>query len=299
MCEKMDRAFAQAISCLVPERQAQMQGFARQNEAEEIRLRVGRPPAVRLAGAETPLALPPVSAEELRETLGRAAQYSVHSFAESLQNGFVTIEGGHRLGLCGTAASENGQVIGVRTLASVNLRVARQIPAAATQIAAFVQARPLASTLILSPPGFGKTTLIREWVRLVSDMGHTVAVADERGEIAALRGGAPQFAIGQSTDVLAYCSKKQAAVMLLKTMSPALLAMDEITAPADLQAAALCAHCGTAVLASVHARSPADLSRQPLHRALLALGVFEQAVVIEMQDGRRRYRLVEWEGDKC
>ena len=266
---------------------------------EELRLRAGYPPSVRAAGEERALDLAPVTAQELREVLSRAARYSVHSYAESLRHGFVTLAGGHRLGVCGTAAEENGQVIGVRGLSSVNLRIARQITGVAAQIALWIGNGPPQSVLLLSPPGLGKTTLLREWVRLVSDKGYTVAVADERGEIAALSDGVPQFAVGRCTDVLENCSKKQAALMLLKTMSPALLAFDEITAPEDVEAVSLCAHCGTAVIASAHAADVDDLRRRPVYRALLELGVFGRAVVIERKGKERCYRMERLEERTC
>lgn len=296
---KQDKAWQQAIGCLPASRAAYFAALDRQGEIEELRLRVGLPPAVRIAGRESPLACAPVSAQELRETLSRAARYSVHSYAESLRHGFVTLAGGHRLGVCGTAAEENGQVITVRGLSSLNLRIARQYPGLGEQIALWVGEKPPQSVLLLSPPGLGKTTLLREWVRLVSDRGYTVAVADERSEIAALADGAPQFAVGRCTDVLEGCSKKQAALMLLKTMSPALLAFDEITAPADVEAVSLCAHCGVAVLATAHAADADGLRRRPLYRRLLALGVFRRAVFIGWKGKERVYRMEEWEESIC
>ena len=296
---KQDKAWQQAIGCLPASRAAYFAALDRQGEIEELRLRVGLPPAVRIAGRESPLACAPVSAQELRETLSRAARYSVHSYAESLRHGFVTLAGGHRLGVCGTAAEENGQVITVRGLSSLNLRIARQYPGLGEQIALWVGEKPPQSVLLLSPPGLGKTTLLREWVRLVSDRGYTVAVADERSEIAALADGAPQFAVGRCTDVLEGCSKKQAALMLLKTMSPALIAFDEITAPEDVEAVSLCAHCGTAVLASAHAADVDDLRQRPLYRALLGLHVFRRAVVIEWKRKERCYRMERLEEGTC
>ncbi len=266
---------------------------------EELLLRAGRPPSVRRAGGERELELAAVTAQELREILSRAARYSVHSYAESLKHGYITLAGGHRLGICGTAAEENGQVIGVRGLSSVNLRIARQITDVAAQIAPWIGEDAPQSVLLLSPPGFGKTTLLREWVRLISDRGYTVAIADERSEVAALADGVPQFAVGRCTDVLENCTKKQAALMLLKTMSPALLAFDEITAPEDVEAVSLCAHCGTAVIASAHAADVDDLRQRPLYRALLALHVFGYAVVIERKDGRRNYRMERLEERTC
>ena len=291
---KQDRAYMQAIACLPPPRAAELALLDGQQQIEEVRLRVGWPPSVRTASSEQQTAFAPVTAQELRETLSRAARYSVHSYAESLRLG-----GGHRLGLCGTVAEENGQVIGVRGLSSVNLRVARQITEVDEVIRPWIGAGEMQSVLVLSPPGFGKTTLLREWVRLVSEAGHPVAVADERGEIAALLDGAPQFALGRCTDVLENCAKKQAAFMLLKTMSPELIAFDEITAPEDVEAVSLCAHCGTAVLASAHAADVDDLCRRPLYRALLELHVFERVVVITRENGKRCYRIQELEGKPC
>lgn len=296
---KREQAYRQAIACLPPPRAEALARLDGCGEVEEIRLRAGQPPAVRTAQGECETDGAPVTAQELRETLSRAARYSVHSYAESLRHGFVTLDGGHRLGLCGTVAEENGQVIGVRTLSSVNLRVARQVDAVGEVIRPWVGTGAPQSVLVLSPPGFGKTTLLREWVRLVSDAGYAVAVADERGEIAALRDGVPQFALGRCTDVLENCGKRQAALMLLKTMSPELIAFDEITAPEDVEAVALCAHCGTAVVAGAHAAKVDDLYHRPLYRALLDLRVFERVVVIGRENGKRQYCMQELEGKPC
>lgn len=296
---KQDKAFREAIRCLPPPREGQLSALEQQTAVEEIRLRAGHPPSVRTAAGERILPLAPVTAPELRELLSRATQYSVHSYADSLRNGFLTLAGGHRLGICGTAAYENGQVVSIRNLSSVNLRVARQLSGLTDTIAQWAGSGPPCSALLLSPPGYGKTTLLREWIRLVSNRGYTVAVADERSEIAALRDGVPQFSIGRCTDVMEGCSKKQAAVMLLKTMSPALLALDEITAPEDVEAAALCAHCGTAVLASAHASGVEDLYRRPLYRELLALRLFQRAVIISLRDGKRYYQSERLEEEPC
>lgn len=226
---KMDKrkaAFRQAISCLPPIRRAQLERLDRPEDIEELRFRAGQPPAARTAVGERPLPLEAVTSAELREMLSRAAQYSVHSYTDSLRHGFLTLSGGHRLGICGTAAEEDGRVLGVRGLSSINLRIAHQAEDLQAQIARWIGTDEPQSTLLLSPPGYGKTTLLREWVRYFSDRGFTAAIADERSEIAALADGVPQLAVGRCTDVMEGCSKWQAAVMLLKTMSPALLALD-------------------------------------------------------------------------
>ena len=282
---KMDKrkaAFRQAISCLPPIRRAQLERLDRPEDIEELRFRAGQPPAARTAVGERPLPLETVASAELREMLSRAAQYSVHSYTDSLRHGFLTLSGGHRLGICGTAAEEDGRVLGVRGLSSINLRIAHQAEDLQAQIARWIGTDEPQSTLLLSPPGYGKTTLLREWVRYFSDRGFTAAIA-----------------VGRCTDVMEGCSKWQAAVMLLKTMSPALLALDEITAPEDAKAVSLCTHCGTAVIACAHAAGLDDLRQRPIYRELLALGAFHQAVIIEKQDGQRVYRMERWEETKC
>ncbi len=290
---KQDKAYQQAIECLPPLRAAQLSAYSGQNEAEEIRLRAGYPPSVRNAKGEKELELAAVTSSELREILSRASRYSVHSYSESMKNGYVTLSGGHRLGICGTAAYENGQVIGIRGLSSVNLRIARQVPGLEKEAAELMEDGLLESVLLLSPPGYGKTTFLREWVKTVSDYGHTVAIADERSELAALKDGVPQFSVGRCTDVIEGCPKKQAVLMLLKTMSPELIALDEITSPEDAEAVALCSNCGAAVIASAHASNLEELGRRPLYRSILSLEVFKKAVAIEIADGRRSYRKLE------
>ena len=179
MENRQDAAWREAIACLPETRAAMLRGIAMQDKIEELRLRCGEAPGVRTGGREQTLALPPVTADELRETVSRASRYSLHSCAESMKNGFLPLAGGHRLGLCGTAVTENGAVTGVRRISSLNLRVARQIETIDRILLPFAAENPLLSLLVLAPPGCGKTTLVREWVRLVSDAGHTVAVAHE------------------------------------------------------------------------------------------------------------------------
>lgn len=292
---KKDEILRQALECMPPPLAAALAGCETEGAAEEIRLRAGRPPAIKTAQGERKTALPPLSPETLRDILSRAARYSVHSYQDSLQNGFLTLPGGHRLGVCGTAIMEEHEVRGIRQISSLNLRIARQLEAVGQDIRLLEGDRPV-STLLLSPPGAGKTTLLRELTRRVSDEGTTVAVADERSELAALSQGQPQFQIGACTDVIEGCGKKQAAIMLLKTMSPALLVFDEITAPADVEAVSLCAHCGVAVFASAHARDVKDLSRRALYRKLLGLGLFRQAVVITVENGARAYQTIPLRG---
>ena len=145
------------------------------------------------------------------------------------------------------------------------------------------------STLIISPPGCGKTTLLRELVRRLSDAGHRVSLCDDRGEVAAVWDGEAQFDVGRCTDVMSDAPKGQTSVMLLRAMNPQILAMDEITAPADVQAAEEAVGCGVQLLATAHAAGTADFQTRPLYRRLMEDKVFKNAVTITMRDGRRYY----------
>ena len=154
----------------------------------------------------------------------------------------------------------------------------------------------LPDTLLVSPPGAGKTTLLRELVRLISEGGRRVSLIDERAEIAGVWEGAPLFDVGPCTDVMTGAPKPEAAAMLIRAMTPQLLAMDEITTPADVEAARSASGCGVKLLATAHAGSLRELASRPVYRPLLEDRVFRAAVLIERRAGRRRYKLEELGG---
>lgn len=263
---------------------------AEQQYCEEIRLRIGQPLTVTLYGKERMLTDKILTAAELDDTLGRATEYSMHTFADSLRQGFVTVRGGHRIGVCGQTAVQDGTILSFRHISSLNIRVARQITGAADRalLAQLREGDILHSALFLSPPGRGKTTLLRDISRQLSDSGVRVSLADERSELAALYHGVPQLDIGRHTDAIDGCPKAQAAMILVKTMSPQLLVLDEITAKADVRAVEYAAHCGTAVLASAHAWDMDDFHRRPLYSRLLDAGIFSRIFCIEQDRSVRR-----------
>ena len=251
-----------------------------------------------LPEGERPVGGPPVEPEELEQLVEIASRASVHAVLEQIRRGYLTVAGGHRIGLCGTAVMEGGGIHALRSLSSANLRIARQVPGAARPVlGALCPGGRLESTLILAPPGQGKTTLLRDIIRRVSEgegcLPLRVAVADERGELAALYGGRPQLDVGRRTDVAEGCPKAQGLMLLLRAMNPQVLAVDEITAPEDAAALRTAAGCGVTLLATAHGAGREDLTRRPLYRGLLEEGMFRRLVEITRREGRREYRVEE------
>ena len=291
--------YLQAIACLPP----RLMGEAMQipdelmARADEVRLRCGQPFSVLVNSEEVFSKNDPVDSSELRELLARAARFSVHSYEEDLSRGFLPLEGGHRLGLCGTIARSNGLVVGFRTISSVCIRIARQfIGVAEPHFHTICTTDRCKSTLIIAPPGIGKTTFLRDLIRICSRKGFRVGVADERSELAALRNGNPQFDLGPHTDVIEGIDKAEGAMRLIRTMSPQIIAMDEITDEKDLRTIRTAAHCGVSILASAHGIDLEDICRKRLFTSLLEEKVFEHFLVI---DRKGKERIIRAEALEC
>ena len=252
--------------------------------AEELRLRMGRPASLRLPEGERSLDVQ-VTAGLLSAVLENATCASLHAVEDELCRGFVSAPGGVRVGVCGTAVTEPGR--GVRTLRDVSslcIRIPRQISGAGASV---IPALRDSSVLILSPPGGGKTTFLRELVRTVSDAGVRVSLADERGELAGMYGGVPGFDLGRCTDVLTAAPKAEAAMALLRSMAPEVVAMDEISAPEDAAAIETLLGCGVRIFATAHAIAGEDLLRRPVYARLTERGAFQNLVRISGGQPRR------------
>lgn len=258
------------------------------DRAEEFRLRVGREPAVLLPEGEK-VFFPgrEITASDVLAVLEIATGASVHAAGDSLKRGFVTAAAGCRIGVCGTAVMGDKAVASVKDVSSVSIRIPRQIRGVAGPVYEKLKCEGLDSVLVIAPPGFGKTTLLRDLIRLTADDGIRVSLADERGEVAAARGAVSQFDVGRCCDVLTGAPKAQAAMMLLRSMGPQVIAMDEITAEEDIAACISVANCGVRIFATAHASGTPDLADRSMYRELVGAGVFRYAAVISMKDGRR------------
>ncbi len=293
----MDKTDSAILEILPPALQEAVGEELDKGGVEEVRLRCGVPATVNRGGRESAVFYRgrPVEPDPalLQAVLEAAAGHSVHTAARAMARGYVTLRGGSRVGLCGRAVVEGGSVRSIGPVSSLNIRAARQHPGCGAALAAHL-ADCEENVLILGAPGRGKTTLLRDTVRLLSDtLDRRVGLADSRGELAAMWQGVPQLDVGRRTDVLADCPVALAVPMLVRTMNPAWICVDEITEAEELRAMEQASYCGVRFLATAHAAGAGDLRRRPLYRQLLNLGLFQWAAVIGPERQVRLERLGE------
>ncbi len=240
---------------------------------QEIRLRLGKP-AVWVTGGGATSARRTVTEEDLAFAVNTACRYSPWT-ASGASSGYITAPGGHRIGLCGEAVVQDGRLQGLRRVFSLNIRVARDFPGLAGRLA-----QQTGSILLLGKPGSGKTTLLRDLIRELSQR-ETVSVVDERGELFPFHGSDYCFDTGQAVDILTGCSKKQGLDILVRTMSPDTVAVDEITAREDCQALLSACFCGVRVIATAHAANREDLLKRDVYKPLVEAGVFDTVVTLQ------------------
>ena len=260
-------------------------------KVEELRLRQGGRLTLTLLEGEVPVPGTRVTGEDLEAVLDIATGSSRYTASQSLRQGYLTAEGGFRIGVCGTAVLEGGEVALYRDLSSLNIRIPReQIGLADRVLPGLLAEGRLESTLVISPPGGGKTTLLRDLVRALSDEKNLrVSLVDERGELAAVHRGVPQLQVGRHTDVLDACPKAQAIPTLLRAMNPQVIAVDEVAVAGDVAALEQAAGAGVVLLATVHGAGVEDLKRKPILAGMLGLGIFRKAVRIGRLGAGRWY----------
>ncbi|MDQ0269403.1 stage III sporulation protein AA [Cytobacillus purgationiresistens] len=258
---------------------------------EEIRVRINRP--LEIADKGKYVLLPyVVTADDAIHLLNKISHFSIYTLEEELRRGYITIEGGHRVGLAGKVILEEGKVKAIRDVSSFNIRIAKEKIGIAEKLVPNIYRGDWLHTMIIGAPQTGKTTLLRDIARIVStgDEHHhfpakKVGIVDERSEIAGSVGGIPQMTFGARVDVLDSCPKAEGMMMMIRSMSPEILVVDELGSKEDVEAVMEAVNAGIKLITTTHGYSYADIKKRPILEPLLNLGIFERFVELNRRAG--------------
>jgi len=256
---------------------------------EEIRLRGNKPLSLKF-GQEQEITDYIVSQQEILQAFEKICESSIYSYRKQICDGYITIRGGNRVGIVGSAVVDNGQVININYISSLNFRIASQRIGCSNKVIEDIidnENDNIYNTLIVSPPGCGKTTLLRDIIRNISNgikvigfSGKTVGVVDERGEIAAMYKGIPQNDIGIRTDVIDNMPRPEAMRILVRSMAPDVIACDEIGSVEDIKAINYAMCSGVKGIFTVHGKDLEEINRNTELSKLLKNNVFERIIIL-------------------
>ncbi len=254
---------------------------------EEIRFRVGRPVRIYSAGKEYEVARRTdneITYQEIQKIFNLLMHHSVYSYQEEIKKGYITLDGGHRVGICGRVIWDGDNVISIRDISSINIRRGCEYPGISDELInhIFDGYGNVRNTIIVSPPKCGKTTVLRDIARNLSNKGFKVGICDERSEIAGCYGGVPGFDVGMRTDVLDGCPKSLGILMLIRAMSPDVIVVDEIGSKGDEEAVERASVAGVSMIATMHGKSFEDAVRSPLGR-FIKNGTFTRIVILSAE----------------
>lgn len=272
-------------------------------KVEELRIRVGRPLEVIIGG--DPFFFPyEVSSSDAEQLLNSIGQFSLYTLEEELKRGYITIAGGHRVGLAGKVILENGAVKAVRDISSFNIRIAREKIGVAEPLTDYLFNGEWQHTLLIGAPQTGKTTVLRDIARMISSGIHRkgiapqkVGIVDERSEIAGCVHGVPQLEFGTRVDVLDGCPKAEGMMMMIRSMSPDVLIVDEIGRVEDTQAVLEAVNAGIKLIITTHGHTLAEVKKRPFFSEILKQNIFERFIELQRSKfGARSYKILDSAG---
>lgn len=251
----------------------------------EIRLRTGKHLILKFSSREIVTEYI-VSKEDILNILLSISKNSIYSIQNDINNGFLTIKGGHRVGVTGEVVLEEDKIKNIKNISSMNIRIAREIKGAASKLINYVvNGSSINNTLIVSPPGCGKTTMLRDLIRQISNSGRNIALIDERGEIASMFDGQPMLDVGLRTDVMSFCFKHKGITLVTRSMGPDVIATDEIGSKEDIEAIRNATLTGVSLLFTMHGKNINDLKKNKEAMKMINDGYFDVIVFLSNRNG--------------
>lgn len=262
------------------------------DKIQEIRIKSNKPLILIANGGEIKTNYI-CKAEDIRSIVQRISSYSIYAFEEEIRQGYITIQGGHRVGICGTCVLEGKNLKTIKNISSLNIRVAKDVQGCGNSVLPYItKENYILNTIIISPPRCGKTTLLRDLARDISDGslrygldGKSVTIIDERSEIAACYRGIPQMEVGVRTDVLDNCPKSQGIIMAIRSMGPQVIICDEIGTYKDMESIVAALNSGVNVITTIHGFSEEDLYKRPVFKEIIENNVFKRAIILSNRKG--------------
>lgn len=279
-------------------------------EVQEIRIKIGKPIIIVLSFQEKILDYI-ATKDDLRYMISKISNYSLYAFEEEIKQGYITLKGGHRVGLAGECVISKGEVRTIKNISSLNIRICKEIVGASNKVMRLItENNRVYNTLIVSPPKCGKTTILRDISRNLSNgmyqinlKGKKVTIVDERSEIAACYNGIPQMNVGIRTDVLDNCLKKSGMIMAIRSLSPEVLICDEIGTDSDLEALNMAFNSGVNIIVTVHGYDIDDIYNRRIFKELIDNCILERVILLSNKKGvgtiEKIYKISRGKGLEC
>ncbi len=262
------------------------------DKIQEIRIKIDKP--LMLIGNSGEIRTNYISRlEDVKNIIQRISSYSIYAFEEEIRQGYITIQGGHRVGICGTCVLDGQTLKTIKNISSLNIRIAKDVKGCGSSVLPhIVKDNNILNTIIISPPKCGKTTILRDLTRQISNgtaihglKGKNIAVVDERSEIAACYRGVPQMEVGIRTDILDNCPKSEGIIMAIRSMGPQIIVCDEIGTYKDMESIVAALNSGVNVITTIHGFSEEDLYKRPVFKEVIENKVFSRAVILSNKSG--------------
>jgi stage III sporulation protein AA len=262
------------------------------SKLQELRLKVNKP-LIFQVGEKEIITDYIVNYQDLKLIMQHISSYSIYAYEEEIKQGYITIKGGHRVGLCGSCVIEDNKIKTIKTIASLNVRVCREVMGCSNKILPYILINnEVMNTIIISPPRCGKTTLIRDLAKNISEgikeygfSGKKLCIIDERSEIGGCHNGVPQMNVGLRTDVFDNCPKAEGIMLAIRSMSPEVIVCDEIGTYKDMESIIMALNSGVKLITTIHGFGIEDLFKRAVFKDIIENHVFKRAVVLSTANG--------------